>query len=62
MPCESSGSQGSARISDDGSVATTLTKTELEAAHCWEADDHVPKKTGADGVPSCAALPPGAVA
>ena len=38
MPCESSGSQGSARISDDGSVATTLTKTELEAAHCWEAD------------------------
>jgi hypothetical protein len=44
MPCEPSGSQGSARISDDGSVATTFTKTELEAAHCWEADDHVPKK------------------
>ena len=44
MPCEPSGSQGSARISDDGSVATTLTKTELEAAHCWEADDHVPRR------------------
>ena len=39
-----SGSQGSARISDDVSVAATLTKTELEAAHCWEADDHVPKR------------------
>jgi hypothetical protein len=25
-------------------VAVTLTKTELDAAHCWEADDHVPHR------------------
>ncbi len=25
-------------------MAATLTKAELEAAHCWEADDHVPRR------------------
>ena len=25
-------------------VVATLTEQELEAVHCWEADDHVPRK------------------
>jgi hypothetical protein len=28
----------------DRIVAATLTKQELEAAHCWEAEDHVPRR------------------
>jgi hypothetical protein len=28
----------------DRIVAATLTKEELEAAHCWEAEDHVPRR------------------
>jgi hypothetical protein len=28
----------------DVAVAATLTQQELEAAHCWEADDHVPRQ------------------
>src|SRR6266576_3144633 len=31
------------RLYDDD-VAAILTKEELEAAHCWEADDHVPRR------------------
>ena len=25
-------------------VGATLSREELEAAHCWEADDHVPRR------------------
>jgi hypothetical protein len=30
----------------DVDLAATLTKQELEAAHCWEADDQVPRRPG----------------
>src|SRR2546422_11510389 len=30
----------------DGDVGEVLSKEELEAAHCWEADDRVPRRPG----------------
>ena len=39
-----------------------LTREELEAAHCWEADDERPAPAGDDGLPPAHPLPPGAVA
>ncbi len=44
-----------------GGGSVTLTRKELEAAHCWEADDEAPAG-GDDRVPPPGALPPGAVA
>jgi hypothetical protein len=33
----------------DVDLAATLTKQDLEAAHCWEADDHVPRRPAMTG-------------
>jgi hypothetical protein len=35
---------GPAAAAYDGDVEEVLSKEELEAAHCWEADDHVPRQ------------------